>query len=273
MGLFTGKRGIVMGVANEASLATAIAKFLKKEGAELGLSYQPDPPGRDWNLQKVKAATDDLKPLFLLPCDVTTDDSLKHFFSEAGGEMGAIDFLVHSIAFAPVEDLKHSTLEASRDGFHVAMDVSCYSLIACARAAAALMPSGGAIGTLTYFGGERVVSGYNLMGVCKAALDMALRYLAYDLAPKNIRVNAVSAGPVKTQSFGVFGDVLEKFKAMAPQGRNITGDDVARAMGFLLSDLASSTTGEVLHVDGGYHFMGSPGYAFERLGIKIKTTP
>jgi enoyl-[acyl-carrier protein] reductase I len=259
-----------MGIANESSLATSVAKYLKAEGAELGLSYQPDKPGRDWNIQRVKTATEGMSPLFTLPCDVTDDASLKYFFSEVGGEMGAIDFLVHSIAYAPPEDLKHTTLDASREGFHVAMDVSCYSLIACAREAAALMPSGGAIGTLTFFGGEKVVGGYNLMGVCKAALDMAVRYLAYDLAPRNIRVNAVSAGPVKTQSLGVFGDLSDHVKAISPQGRSITGDDVARAMGFLLSPLASATTGELMHVDGGYHFMGSPGYAFERLGFKIK---
>lgn len=270
MALFTGKRGVVMGIANEASLATAIALYLKSEGAEVGIAYQPDKPGRDWNAQRVKAACETLQPAFQLPCDVSDDQSLKTFFAEVGSEMGAIDFLVHSIAFAPLEDLKRTTLEASREGFHTAMDVSAYSFIACAREAAALMPHGGAIATLTYFGGEKVVGGYNLMGVCKAALDMSVRYLAYDLAPRKIRVNAVSAGPVKTQSSSVFAGVMAMFKAMSPQGRNITADDVARSIAYLLCDLSTATTGEIIHVDGGYHLMGSPGYAFDRLGIKIE---
>lgn len=252
-----------MGIANESSLAAAVAKYLHAEGAELGLSYQPD------KAEKVKAIAAPWSPAFVLPCDVSDDASLKKFFSEAGGEMGAIDFLVHSIAFAPLADLKRSTLEASRDGFRIAMDVSAYSLIACAREAAALMPSGGAIATLTYYGGEKVVGGYNLMGVCKAALDMAMRYVAYDLAPRGVRVNAISAGPVKTASSSVFGGVMQMFAAMSPQGRNITAEDVARAAAFLLGDASGATTGETLHVDGGYHVMGSPGYAFERLGIKI----
>lgn len=184
--------------------------------------------------------------------------------------MGRIDFLVHSIAYCPIEDITCKTMEVSRNGFHVAMDISVFSLLSAAREAAKIMPDGGSILTMSYFGGERVVAGYNIMGVCKAALESLVTYLAYDLGPKNIRVNTLSPGAIKTLSasaVGEFDEMMKLNEALAPMGKNITLDDVAKSAAYLLSDLSSATTGETLHVDYGYNIMGSPGYALERLGV------
>lgn len=265
MGMFSGKKGIIMGIANERSLATAIARFLHKEGAKLGFSHLPDRDGRDFFSKRIREITGPMGTKTVLPCDVSNDEEIKEFFSEVGGEMGTIDFLVHSIAFAPQNDIRCPTVEVSRKGFLEAMSISAYSFISVAREAAKLMPSGGSIATMTYFGAEKVVGGYNLMGVCKAALEAAVRYLAFDLAPLEIRVNAVSAGHVKTLSSSIFSSMTKLFAAMAPTGKNITAEQVAKTTAYLLSDLSLGTTGEILHVDGGYNIMGSPGYAFERL--------
>lgn len=264
MGLFTGKKGIIMGVANEFSLASGVADFLKKEGAEIGFSHLPDKvDGPAKMLRRVMRVSEPLGIKFVRPCDVGNDADINRFFGEVKEEFGSIDFLVHSIAFAPLDDIRCATIDASRAGFLTAMDISVYSFIACARAAAALMVNGGAMTTMTYYGGERVVGGYNLMGVCKAALESATKYLAWDLGPKGIRVNAVSAGPVKTLASSAVGagDMLNMYSAMAPMARNISNLEVGRSTGFLLSDMASATTGETLHVDCGYHIMGSPGRA------------
>jgi enoyl-[acyl-carrier protein] reductase I len=264
MGLFTGKKGIIMGVANEHSLASGVAEFLKKEGAEIGFSHLPDKEGGPAKmLRRVMRVAEPLGITFVRPCDVANDADVTRFFNEVKEEFGSIDFLVHSIAFAPLDDIRCATIDASRAGFLTAMDISVYSFIACARAAVPLMDKGGAMTTMTYYGGERVVGGYNLMGVCKAALESATKYLAWDLGPKGIRVNAVSAGPVKTLASSAVGagDMLQLYSAMAPMGRNISNEEVGRSAGFLLSDMASATTGEILHVDCGYHVMGSPGRA------------
>lgn len=265
VGLFTGKKGIIMGVANEHSLASGVAQFLKNEGAELGFSHLPDKEGGPAKmLRRVMRVAEPLGVTFVRPCDVTNDNDITRFFGEVKEQFGSIDFLVHSIAFAPLDDIRCSTVDASRAGFLQAMDISVYSFIATARAAAGLMNRGGSMATMTYYGGERVVGGYNLMGVCKAALEASTKYLAWDLGPKGIRVNAVSAGPVKTlaaSAVGDFGDMLSLYEAVSPMGRNITSEEVGRSTGFLLSDLASATTGEILHVDCGYHVMGSPGRA------------
>lgn len=276
MGLFSGKRGIVMGVVNEYSIATGIAKFLHNEGAKLGFSHLPDKDERGRMAKRVQKVAEPLGVSFLRPCDVQHDQDITQFFDEVKKEFGTIDFLVHSIAFAPLEDIRCATLDASREGFKMAMDISVYSWIAVAREAAKLMPDGGSMVTLSYFGGEKVVGGYNMMGVCKSALDMATKYMAYDLGPKNIRVNAVSAGPIKTLAASAVGDFSEMLglnAAVAPMGRNVTTEEVGKAAGFLLSDLASATTGEVMHVDGGYNIMGSPGHAVERLGFKGQKLP
>ena len=199
-------------------------------------------------------------------CDVQKDEDVARVFKEAGEVYGKLDFALHSIAFAPLEDLKKPFVNASREGFKTAMDISVYSLAIVARHAAEVMPDGGSILTLTYFGGEKVVSGYNLMGVCKAALDSAMKYLAYDLGPKNIRVNALSAGPVKTLAASAVGEsdkLAGLYEAVSPLGRNIDRDEVGKAGMFLLSDLASGITGEILHVDCGYNIMGSPGRAID----------
>lgn len=271
MGLFSGKKGVVMGVANEYSIATAVAKFLADEGAAMAFSHLPDKEGRDRMLKRVQRVAEPLGVTFLRPCDVNSDDDIKQFFAEVQKGFGNIDFFVHSIAYAPLDDIRCATIDASREGFRVAMDTSCYSFIATAREAAKLMQDGGSMVTMSYFGGEKVIGGYNLMGVAKAALEMATRYLAFDLGPKNIRVNAVSAGPIKTLASSAVGDfsaMLKLHGAIAPLGRNVTSEEVGKATGFLLSDLATSMTGDVLHVDGGYHIMGSPGHAFERMGSK-----
>ncbi len=263
MGLFAGKKGIIMGVANERSIATGVARFLHEQGATLGFSHLPDSGDRKRNEDRLRQIAETMHAKLIAPCDVGNDDDIQNFFSKVKETFGSIDFLVHSIAFAPVEDIRCATIDASRNGFKTAMDISVYSFIATARAAAPLMTNGGSICAMSYFGGEKVVMGYNLMGVCKAALESSIQYLAFDLGPKNIRVNGVSAGPLKTlaaSAVGDFKDMMGLYEQNAPLGRNVTLEEVAKSTGYLLSDLATATTGEILHVDGGYHVMGGPGH-------------
>jgi enoyl-[acyl-carrier protein] reductase I len=262
MGLFTGKKGLVLGIANDFSIAWAVTQKLLAEGAEIGFTHLP---GEKME-RRVRKLSDPIGAKMLVSCDVSKDEDIARTFEVARNTYGALDFVLHSIAFAPLEDLKCPFVKASREGFKTAMDISVYSLAAVSRHAAESMPNGGAIATLTYFGGERVVSGYNLMGVCKAALDAAVRYLAFDLGPQKIRVNAVSAGPVKTLAASAVGDsdkLAGLYEAVSPLGRNITREEVGSAGMFLLSDLATGITGEILHVDCGYNVMGSPGRAIE----------
>lgn len=262
MGLFSGKKGLVLGVVNDYSIAWSISQRLLAEGADVGFTFLP---GEKME-RRVRKTVEPTGTKFIHPCDVGKDEDVASAFAAAGQVYGSLDFVLHSIAFAPIEDLKCPFVQASREGFKTAMDISVYSLAAIARAAAPFMPQGGAIATLTYFGGERVVSGYNLMGVCKAALDASVRYLAYDLGPKKIRVNAVSAGPVKTLAASAVGDsdkLAGLYEAVSPLGRNIERDEVGAAGMFLLSDLATGITGEILHVDCGYNVMGSPGRAID----------
>ncbi len=262
MGLFSGKKGLVLGVANDYSIAWAISKQLLDEGAEVGFTHLP---GEKME-RRVRKLVDPIGAKLVTPCNVQEDADVARVFAEARSTYGSLDFVLHSIAYAPLEDLKGPFVNSSREGFKTAMDISVYSLAIVARHAAESMPDGGAIATLTYFGGERVVTGYNLMGVCKAALDAAVRYLAYDLGPKKIRVNAISAGPVKTLAASAVGDadkLANLYEAVAPLGRNITREEVGSAGMFMLSHLASGITGEILHVDCGYNVMGSPGRAID----------
>jgi enoyl-[acyl-carrier protein] reductase I len=264
MGLFDGKKGLVLGVANDHSIAWAIAQFAMAEGAVCGFTHLPDRPDdeRQRNRRRVSLLTDkEPNAKFLLPLEVTKDDDIKAVMDHTAKEFGKIDFLLHSIAYAPLEDLKVDTIQTSREGFKQAMEISAYSLIAVANAAQHIMNPKGSILTMTYFGGERAVPGYNVMGICKAALDSIVKYLAYDLGPKQIRVNAVSAGPVRTLAGRAAGveDMLGLYEKMAPLGRNITHEEVGRTGGFLLSDMSDGITGETLHLDGGYNIMGSPG--------------
>jgi len=273
MGMFEGKKGVIMGIANEYSIASHVAKKLSDEGASIGYNHLPDKDDRGKMAKRLHRVTDSLNPKFTMPCDVTCDEDLDKFWARVKEEFGTIDFFVHSIAYAPMADIKCRTVDVSRAGFKEAMDISCYSLMATSRRAADLMPDGGSIVTMTYFGGEKVVGGYNLMGVCKAALDSATKYLAYDLGPQNINVNAISAGPIKTlaaSAVGDFSEMLSLNAAYSPNGKNCTPQDVANTSAFLLSDMAKATTGEIMHVDCGYNIMGGPGYAIERLGINPK---
>ena len=261
MGLFTGKKGMVLGVANDFSIAWAIAKQLLEHGAEVGFTHLP---GEKMERRVRKTVPAESK--LITPCNVEDDADVARVFKEAGEVYGKLDFVLHSIAFAPLEDLKCNFVDSSRPGFLKAMDISVYSLACVCKNAATVMPDGGSIATMTYYGGEKVVSGYNMMGVCKAALDAAVKYLAYDLGPKNIRVNAVSAGPVKTLAASAVGDsdkLAGLYEAVSPLGRNITREEVGSTGLFILSDLASGISGEILHVDAGYNVMGSPGRAVE----------
>lgn len=269
MGLFDGKKGLIIGVANDNSIAWAIAQFIMAEGGECGFTHLPDRPDdeRQRNRRRVAQLTDKAeRARFLLPMEATQDDDIRTVMGKCGDEFGKLDFLVHSIAYAPLEDLKVDTIQTSREGFKTAMEISVYSLIAVAGAARAIMAPRSSMVTMTYFGGEKAVPGYNVMGICKAALDSTVKYLAYDLGPSGVRMNAVSAGPVRTLAGRAAGvdDMLVLYEGMAPLGRNITHDEVARTAGFLLSDLSDGITGEILHVDAGYNIMGSPGRLLDR---------
>ena len=249
-----GKTGVVLGVANQRSLAWAIARELHAAGARLTFAY-----AGERLKDKVQALTDTLAGSALLECDVTNDDDIARLFRRSGELMGKVDYLVHSVAFANKEDLEGAFLDTSRAGFHLAMDISAYSLVRCAKEALPLMPSSGSILTLTYNASQRVVPSYNVMGSAKAALEHEVRQLAYELGSKGIRVNAISAGPVNTLSArGIHGflDMLQVARDKAPLRRAIEPAEVGRAALFLLSEMSSGITGETLYVDAGYNIMG-----------------
>jgi enoyl-[acyl-carrier protein] reductase I len=268
-GLFTGKKGVVTGVANGDSIAWAIARFIMEQGGQCGFTHLPDRPDdqRQRNQRRVRLLTQDYeRARFLAPMNVQKDEDILAVVKRSAREFGKIDFLLHSIAFADREDLKRDTVETSRAGFLLAMEISAYSLLALASAFRDIMSERSAVCAMTYFGGEKVVAGYNVMGVCKAALDACVRYAAYELGPRGIRVNAVSAGPVRTLAGRAAGvdDMLTLYAEMAPLGRNITHDEVGRTAAYLLSDLSDGVTGEILHLDSGYNIMGSPGRLLDR---------
>jgi enoyl-[acyl-carrier protein] reductase I len=253
---FSGKHGLIVGVANKRSIAWAIAQATARRGAQLALTYQ----GRFED--HVKELSEGLQPSpLVLPCDVTSDEEIAAVFSRIEQEFGGLDFVVHGAAFAPREELEAPFLNTSRNGFRITLDISAYSLIALARGAAPLMEKrgGGSVLTLSYLGSERVVPGYHVMGVAKAALEATVRYLAADVGPKNIRVNAVSAGPIKTlAAAGIkgFSNILHIYPERAPLRRNVETGEVAEAAAFLLSDAGKGVTGEVMYVDAGYHVIG-----------------
>ncbi|HXV22736.1 MAG TPA: enoyl-ACP reductase FabI [Alphaproteobacteria bacterium] len=252
--LMTGKRGLVMGVANERSIAWGIAKAVASQGAELAFTYQGEALEK-----RVRPLAQSVGAGILLPCDVGEDASLDAVFDSLGRDWGRLDFLVHAIAYSDKEELKGQYLATSRRNFAQTMDISCYSFTACAQRAAPLMREGGSLLTLTYYGAERVMPHYNVMGVAKAALEASVRYLAADLGGRNIRVNAISAGPIKTLAASGIGDfryILRWNQLNAPLKRNVTIEDVGGAALFLLSDLGAGVTGEVHHVDAGYHVVG-----------------
>jgi enoyl-[acyl-carrier protein] reductase I len=253
--LLEGKHGLVLGVANKRSIAWGIAQAAHREGARLAVTYQGERLERN-----VRQLAEGLRDPLLLPCDVTRDEDLKGVAQAVGHEFEGLDFVVHAVAFALREELDGEYLDTSREGYRVAQDISSYSLTALAREIAPLMEErGGSILTLSYLGGERVVPHYNVMGVAKAALEMSVRYLAADLGPRGIRVNAISAGPIKTlAASGVHGlsKMLEYHRTHAPLRKNTEQEEVGDAAVFLLSPLSRGLTGEVLHVDGGFHVMG-----------------
>jgi enoyl-[acyl-carrier protein] reductase I len=256
-GRFAGKQALVLGVANRRSIAWAIAKRLYEEGAELAFTYQGE---RIEKTVRELAASVDAK--LVTACDVRSDEDVARVFAETGEAFGGgLDILVHSVAYAAAEDLEGRFTDTPRDRFWLAIDVSAYSLVACARAAEPLMePRGsGSIVTMTYLGGVRAVPHYNVMGVAKATLDASVKYLAWDLGPKAIRVNAISAGPVRTlaaRSIAGFTTMEEMFELRAPLHRHIESDDCGAAAAYLLSDDAKNVTGTTLYVDSGYHAMG-----------------
>lgn len=253
-GQLQGKRGVILGVVNERSIAWACAKACAAQGASLFFNFLGDAQEK-----RVRKLTEEIPGALVYPCDVSQDDHIQAFFAEVKSRWGGLDFIVHSVAYADREDLKDQFVTTSRSNFAMTLDISAYSLVAVARAAMDLMPSGGSIVTMTYYGGEKVVPHYNVMGVAKAALEMSARYLAHDLGPRGIRVNCISSGPVKTLSASAIPglrSMLETTEKNAPLRRNIAADEVASAAVFLLSGSASGITGEVLHVDSGYHIMG-----------------
>jgi enoyl-[acyl-carrier protein] reductase I len=255
MPLLHGKTGIVFGVANKRSIAWAIAQAWAREGAKLAFTYQGG---------RVKENVEELAGTFgadtlILPCDVTKDDKIANVFKTVGEKFGKLNLLLHSVAFAPKDALEGRFVDTSREAFRIAHDVSAYSLVALSRAAEPLMPDGGSIVAMSYYGAEKVVPHYNVMGVAKAALEASTRYLAYDLGPKKIRVNCISAGPVNTlaaRGISGFGEMLKHYEEHAPLKRNVTPDELGATGAFLASDGAAAITGQVLYVDCGYQIMG-----------------
>lgn len=277
MDWFAGKKGLILGVANDRSIAWAIAQVIMEHGGVCGFSHLPDKPDDDKrkNYRRVTKCTEAYPAAkFVVPLDVQKDDDIAAIMKRTADEFGQIDFLLHSIAFADRDDLNRDTVETSRAGFKLAMEISAYSLIAVANAAKDLLSARSSVLTMTYFGGEKCVPGYNVMGICKAALEASVRYLAFDLGPRGIRVNALSAGPLKTlagAAAGV-GEMLPLYENMAPLGRNVTHEEVGRTGAFLLSDMSDGITSEILHIDGGYNAMGSPGRLLDKLQVARPTS-
>jgi enoyl-[acyl-carrier protein] reductase I len=256
MANLNGTCGLITGIANKRSIAWAIAKAMARDGARLALTYQGERL-----LENVQELASELDRPLLLPCDVTSDMQIAEVFQAIEREFGGLDFLLHGTAFAPREELARPFVATSREGFRVALDVSAYSLVALARGAAPLMAArgGGSIVTLTYLGSDRVFTNYNVMGVAKAALEASVRYLADGLGPQNIRVNAISAGPIKTlaaSGISGFGGILQVYRERSPLRRNTELEEVGETGRFLLGPESSGITGEVLMVDSGYHIMG-----------------
>jgi enoyl-[acyl-carrier protein] reductase I len=249
-----GKRGLVMGVANDRSIAWGIARAVAAEGAALAFTYQGDAL-----LKRVKPLAASVAGTHLLPCDVGDEASLDAVFAILAKDWGGLDFVVHAIAFSDKEELKGRYVDTTRQNFAMTLDISCFSFTAVSQRAAKLMPKGGSLLTLTYYGAERVMPHYNVMGVAKAALEASVRYLAADLGSDGIRVNAISAGPIKTlaaMGIGDFRHILRWNELNAPLKRNVTIEQVGNAGLYLLSDLSQGVTGEVHHVDSGYHVVG-----------------
>jgi enoyl-[acyl-carrier protein] reductase I len=255
MDLFRDKRVLVFGVANDRSIAWGISEAMHKQGARLAFTYAGEAIEK-----RMRPLAESVGAELILPCDVTDDAQIASVFNTVGERWAGLDVLIHAVAFANREDLDGLYVDTSREGFKVALDISAYSLVALSRQAAPLMkPHGGSIVTLSYYGSEKVVSGYNVMGVAKAALEASVRYLAADLGPQNIRVNAISAGPLKTlAAAGIkgFKSILHVVEEKAPLRRNVTQEDVANTALFLCSEMAAGVTGEVLHVDCGYNILG-----------------
>ncbi|WP_374369039.1 enoyl-ACP reductase FabI [Dongia sp.] len=253
-GLMAGKRGLIMGVANDRSIAWGIAKAISMQGGELAFTYQGEALER-----RVRPLAESVKADLVLPCDVTDDASIDATFAALKAKWGSLDFVVHAIAFSDKEELKGQYVDTSRTNFARTLDISCFSFTAVAQRAKALMPNGGSLMTLTYLGAERVMPHYNVMGVAKAALECSVRYLAADLGAERIRVNAISAGPIKTlaaSGIGDFRQILRWNELNAPLIRNVTIEDVGGAGLYLASDLSRGVTGEVHHVDSGYNVVG-----------------
>ncbi len=253
-GLLGGKRGLVMGVANERSIAWGIAKACADEGAELAFTYQGDAFQK-----RVRPLAASVGSDLVMNCDVTDDESVASVFEAVEKRWGGLDFLVHAIAYSDKDQLKGRYVDTTLDNFAMSLDISCYSFTALCRAAEPLMKNGGSMLTLTYYGAEKVVPHYNVMGVAKAALEASVKYLAVDLGPNGIRVNAISAGPIKTLAASGIGDfryILKWNEYNSPLKRNISTDEVGNAALYMLSDLSSATTGTVHHVDCGYHVVG-----------------
>ncbi len=255
MSLLAGKTGIVFGVANKRSIAWAIAQAWHKAGAKLAFTYQGE---------RLKDNVEELAGTFgadtlLMPCDVTKDEDIANVFKTVGEKFGKLNLLLHSVAFAPKEALEGEFVNTSREAYRIAHDISAYSLVALSRAAMPLMTDGGSIVAMSYYGAEKVVPHYNVMGVAKAALEASVRYLAADLGEQNIRVNAISAGPIKTLAASGIGDfryILKWNEYNAPMRRTVTIEEVGESAVYLLSPMSRGVTGEILHVDAGYHVVG-----------------
>lgn len=253
-GLMQGKRGLIMGLANDKSLAWGIAKKLHEQGAELAFSYQGEVMEK-----RVRPLAESLGADFLIDCDVSDMDQLDSAFATLASRWPTIDFVVHAIGFSDKNELRGRYYDTSLDNFLMTMNISAYSLVAVTKRAKDMMPDGGSILTLSYYGAEKVVPHYNVMGVAKAALETSVKYLANDLGPQNVRVNAISAGPIKTLAASGIGDfryILKWNELNSPLRRNVTIEDVGGSALYFLSELSSGVTGEVHHVDSGYHLVG-----------------
>jgi enoyl-[acyl-carrier protein] reductase I len=253
-GLMQGKRGLIMGLANDKSLAWGIAQKLHEAGAELAFSFQGEALEK-----RVRPLAASLGSDFLIDCDVSSMDALNNAFAALAARWPTIDFVVHAIGFSDKNELRGKYVDTTLDNFLLTMNISAYSMVAVAQRAARMMPDGGSLLTLSYYGAEKVIPHYNVMGVAKAALETSVRYLANDLGPANIRVNAISAGPIKTLAASGIGDfryILKWNELNSPLRRNVTIEDVGGSGLYFLSDLSSGVTGEVHHVDAGYHVVG-----------------